>query len=95
MLLRMEGDMGHLGGLINPRPGRGQYRAGFSIPVGLPSLERGRRVKKIIIKLTNFLVFEITALGNTKYPNRLQANFERPLITFCSISFADDHQLSI
>ena len=22
--------MGHMGGLINPRPGRGQYRAGFS-----------------------------------------------------------------
>ena len=24
------GYMGHMGGLINPRPERGQYRAGFS-----------------------------------------------------------------
>ena len=24
----MEGDMGHMDGLINPRPGRGQYYAG-------------------------------------------------------------------
>ena len=41
----MEGDMGRKGS-NKPPPGRGQYRAGFSIPVGLPSLGRGRRVKK-------------------------------------------------
>ena len=28
--------MGHTGGLINPRPGRGQYRAGFSNTGGSP-----------------------------------------------------------
>ena len=28
--------MGHMGGLINPRPGRGQYRAGFSNTGGSP-----------------------------------------------------------
>ena len=30
----MEGDVGHMGGLINPRPGRGQ--AGFSNTDGSP-----------------------------------------------------------
>ena len=28
--------MGHMGGLINPHPGRGQYRAGFSNTGGSP-----------------------------------------------------------
>ena len=42
----MEGDIGNMGGLINPRSGCGQYRAGFS---NTPSLERGRRVKKGIV----------------------------------------------
>ena len=42
----MIGDVGHKGGLTNPRPWRGQCRTGFSIPVGLPSLARGRHVKK-------------------------------------------------
>ena len=28
--------MGHTGGLINPRPGRGEYRAGFSNTGGSP-----------------------------------------------------------
>ena len=28
--------MGHMGGLTNPRPGRGQYRAGFSNTGGSP-----------------------------------------------------------
>ena len=28
--------MGHMGGLINPRPGRGQYRASFSNTGGSP-----------------------------------------------------------
>ena len=32
----MMGDMGHMDGLINPRPGRGQYRAGFSNTGGSP-----------------------------------------------------------
>ena len=32
----MVGDKGHMGGLINPRPGRGQYRAGFSNTGGSP-----------------------------------------------------------
>ena len=32
----MVGDMGHMGGLINPRPWRGQYRAGFSNNGGSP-----------------------------------------------------------
>ena len=40
MLLRrgvqMEGDMGHMGGLITPRPRRGQYRASFSNTGGSP-----------------------------------------------------------
>ena len=31
-------DVGHKGGLSNPCPWRGQCRAGFSTPVGLPSL---------------------------------------------------------
>ena len=40
MILRkgeqMVGDMGHMGGLINPRPGRGQHQAGFSNTGGSP-----------------------------------------------------------
>ena len=32
----MVGDMGHKGGLINPRPWRGQYQAGFSNTGGSP-----------------------------------------------------------
>ena len=32
----MVGDMGHTGGLINPCPGRGQCRAGFSNTGGPP-----------------------------------------------------------
>ena len=38
---QMAGDMGHMGGLISP-----DTELFFQIPVGLPSLERGRRVKK-------------------------------------------------
>ena len=40
----MKGDMGH--GLINPATGADNTEPVFQIPVGLPSLERGRRVKK-------------------------------------------------
>ena len=36
----MEGDMGPRGGLINPRPGPGQYRAGFSNAGGSPRKTR-------------------------------------------------------
>ena len=32
----MEGEMGHMDGLINPRPGRGQFWAGFSNTGGSP-----------------------------------------------------------
>ena len=32
----MKGDVGHMGGLINPRPERGQYLAGFSNTGGSP-----------------------------------------------------------
>ena len=50
MLLRkgeqMEADMGNMGGLINPAPGADNTEPVFQIPVGLPSLERGCRVKK-------------------------------------------------
>ena len=42
----MEGDMGHMGGLINPAPGADNTEPVFQIPVGLPSLKRGRSVKK-------------------------------------------------
>ena len=42
----MEGDMGLKGGLINPAPGTDNTEPVFQIPVGLPSLVRGRRVKK-------------------------------------------------
>ena len=38
---QMAGDMGHMGGLISPNT-----KLFFQIPVGLPSLERRRRVKK-------------------------------------------------
>ena len=40
----MVGDMGHKGGLINPRPGRGKCRAGFSNTGGSP-LPRWRAPK--------------------------------------------------
>ena len=36
----MVGDMGRMGGLINPRPGRGQYRAGFSNTGGSPKPQK-------------------------------------------------------
>ena len=43
----MEGDTGHMGGLINPlAPGVDNTELVFQIPVGLPSLERGRHDKK-------------------------------------------------
>ena len=42
----MEGDMGRKGGLTNPAPGVDNTVLVFQIPVGLPSLGRGRRVKK-------------------------------------------------
>ena len=32
----MAGDMGHMGGLINPLPVRGQHRAGFANTGGSP-----------------------------------------------------------
>ena len=32
--------MGHMGGLINPRPWRGQYRAGFSNTGGSPKPQK-------------------------------------------------------
>ena len=38
--------MGHTGGLINPAPGADNTEPVFQILVGLPNLERGRRVKK-------------------------------------------------
>ena len=38
--------MEHMGGLINPVPDADNTKPVFQIPVGLPSLERGRRVKK-------------------------------------------------
>ena len=44
----MEGDTGHMGGLISPlAPGADNTEPVFQIPVGLPSLERGRHVKKM------------------------------------------------
>ena len=49
---QMVGDMGHMGGLINPAPGEDNTEQVFQIPVGLPSLERGRRVKKGKIEKT-------------------------------------------
>ena len=33
---KKKGDIGHKGGLINPRSGRGKYRAGFSNTGGSP-----------------------------------------------------------
>ena len=32
--------MGHMGGQTNPRPGRGQYRAGFSNTGGCPKPQK-------------------------------------------------------
>ena len=49
----MEGDIGHMGGLINPAPGGDNTEPVFQIPVGLSSLERGRRVKKFHIVKKN------------------------------------------
>ena len=39
--------MGHTGSLINPAPGADNTEPVFQISVGLPSLERGLRVKKL------------------------------------------------
>ena len=38
--------MGHMGGPINPRPGRGQYRAGFSNTGGSPKPRKKAPCKK-------------------------------------------------
>ena len=40
--------MGHMGGLITPAPGADNTEPVFQIPAGLPSLKRGRLVKKDI-----------------------------------------------
>ena len=48
------GDMGHMGGLINPRPGVDNTERFLQILLGLPSLERGRRVKNIFEKNQEF-----------------------------------------
>ena len=39
--------MGHMGGLINPRPGRGQYRAGFSNTGGSPKPRKTAPCQKV------------------------------------------------
>ena len=39
--------MGHMGSLINPALGEDNTEPLFQILVGLPSLKRGRRVKKV------------------------------------------------
>ena len=44
---QMAGDMRHKGGLKKTAPGADNSEPIFQIPVGLPSLVRGRRVKKI------------------------------------------------
>ena len=49
----MVGDMGHMGRLINPRPAADNTEPVFQIEVGLPSLVRGRRVKKKIALYIN------------------------------------------
>ena len=45
--------MGHMGGLINPRPGRGQYRAGFSNTGGSPKPRKEGAVSKKGNKASN------------------------------------------
>ena len=47
----MVGDMGHKGGLINPRPRRGQYRAGFSNTGGSPKPRKRAPCKKTLINV--------------------------------------------
>ena len=41
--------MGHVGGLINPRPGRGQYRAGFSNTGGSPKHRKRAPCQKSVV----------------------------------------------
>ena len=43
--------MGHMGGLINPRPGRGQYRASFSNTGGSPKPRKRAPCQKKIIQV--------------------------------------------
>ena len=43
--------MGHMGGLINPRSGRGQYRAGFSNTDGSPKPRKRAPCQKKSLRL--------------------------------------------
>ena len=47
--------MGHMGGLINPRPGRGQYRAGFPNTGGSPKPRKRAPCQKKAVLLTTSL----------------------------------------
>ena len=51
--------MGHMGGLINPAQGADNTELVFQIPVGLPSLEIGCRVKKKVAAPIPGLLFKI------------------------------------
>ena len=61
----MEGDMGHIGGLINPRPWRGRCRAGYS-NTGEPPLPRKRapcqkrHILQVLRNLTQNTWYNIT-----------------------------------
>ena len=54
----MVGDMGHMDGLITPALGADNTEPVFQIPVGLPSLERGRRVKKWLSPCAQYMSIE-------------------------------------
>ena len=52
--------MGHMGGLINHRPGRRQYRAGFSNTGGSPKLrKRAPCQKKDLVHLSCLISFTL------------------------------------
>ena len=46
----MEGDMGHKGGLINPRPWRGRCQAGYSNTGGPTLTQKRAPCKKIVLR---------------------------------------------
>ena len=52
----MVGDMGHMGDLINPRPWRGQYRAGFSNTGGSPKPRKRAPCQKREFNIIEYLL---------------------------------------
>ena len=65
--------MGHMGGLKKTRPEADNTEPVFQIPVGLPSLERGRHVKKNLME-NQSQYWLISVIGKTI----LDVHFGRP-----------------